>query len=96
MMMVIAYAIFEAGRGSGRLNAPQHAFGNQQAEGVVDRLERDRADLGPDGFSHGVGRDVRLPCHRSQHRQSLGGDLNTKLTEEISRVGHDRKAYVKF
>ena len=86
MMVVVAHAIFEAGRGSGRLNAPQHAFGHQQAEGVVDRLQRNGADLGPDGFSHGVGRDVRLSRHGSQHGQSLGRDLNTKLTEEIGRA----------
>jgi hypothetical protein len=86
MMMVVAYSIFEARRGSGRLYAPQHAFGHQQAEGVVDRLERDRADLGPDGFSHGVGGNVRLTCHGSQHSQSLSRDLDAKLTEEIGRA----------
>ena len=58
MVVVVADAIFETSRRPGGLNAPDEAFGDQEAEGVVDRLERDRADLGPDDLSHAVGRNV--------------------------------------
>jgi hypothetical protein len=49
------------------LNAPKQALSDEEAESVVHRLERDRTDLGPDGFGHTVGRDVGLPRNRPQH-----------------------------
>jgi hypothetical protein len=69
------------------LNAPDEAFGNQDAQGVVHRLQRDRPDLAPDNIGYAVGRDVGLTCDRPQHSQSLGGDLNTTLAKKISGVG---------
>ena len=87
MVVVVADPILEASRRSGGLNAPDEALGDQDAEGVVHRLERDGADLGPDGLGHAVGRDVGLTRDRPQDRQSLGGDLNAALTKEIGRVG---------
>ena len=84
--MIVANAILESSRGSGGLNAPDKAFGGKYAEGVVDRLERDGADLGLDGLGDAVSRNVRLTRHRPQDSQSLGGDLNTALTKEGNRV----------
>ena len=87
MVVVVADAILEARRRSGGLNAPDEALGDQDAERVVHRLQRDGADLGPDGLGHGVGRDVGLTGDRPQHRQSLGRDLNAVLTKKVSRIG---------
>ena len=67
MVVVVADPILEASRGSGGLDAPEQAFGDQDAEGVVHRLERDGADLGPDGLGHGVGRDVGVAGNGAQN-----------------------------
>ena len=72
MMVVVADAILEARRRPGGLNAPDEALGDQDAEGVVHRLERDGTDLGPDDLGHAVGRDVGLTRDRPQHRQTAG------------------------
>jgi hypothetical protein len=86
MVVVVADPILEASRRSRGLNAPDKALGNQHAEGVVHRLERDSTDLGPDGLGHRVRRDVGLTRDRPQDSQSLGGHLDTALTKELSRV----------
>ena len=86
MVVVVANSVLEASGCPGRLNAPDETFGDQDAESVVHRLERDRTDLGPHDLGHLVGRDVRLPCHCPKDRQSLGRDLNTAFTKEFSYV----------
>jgi hypothetical protein len=92
MVVVVADAILEASRRSGRLNAPEKAFGDQHTECVVHRLERDGADLGPDDFGHRIGRDVGLTRDRAQDSQSLGRHLDTALPKEVCRVGrHDTR-----
>ena len=63
--------------GLGGLNAPDETLGDQDAEGVVHRLERDGTDLGPDSLGHRVGRDVGLTRYCLQDSQSLGRDLNS-------------------
>jgi hypothetical protein len=89
MMMVVADAILEAGRRAGRLNAPDQAFGDQDAEGVVHRLQRDGADFSPDDLGHAVGRDVGLARDRLKDGQSLRRHLDTALPKEVGRVsGH--------
>ena len=84
--MVVADAILVASWRPGGLNAPEEAFGDQEAEGVVHRLERDGTNLGPDCLGDAVGRDMRLTGNRPQHRQSLGGYLNPALSKEFCRV----------
>ena len=80
--------------GSSGLNAPEKAFGDQHAEGVVYRLKRDGSYLGPDGLGHGVGRDVGLTRNRPQDSQSLGRHLDTALPKEVSGVGdHEQTIY---
>ena len=86
MVVVVADPVLEASRRSGGLNAPDQALGDQDAEGVVHRLERDGTDLGPDSLSHGVGRDVGLARHRLQDRQSLGRDLDAVAPKQLSRI----------
>jgi hypothetical protein len=89
MVVIVADAILEASRRPGRLNAPDEASCDEDAEGVVHRLERNGTDFGSDDFAHTLGRDVRLARYCSQHSQSLGRDLNTTLTKEVSGiVGH--------
>ena len=89
MVVVVADALLETSRRAGGLNAPDKVLGDQDAEGVVHRLERDGTDLGPDGLGHGVGRDVGLTGNRPQDSQSLRRHLDTALTKKFSRVsGH--------
>jgi hypothetical protein len=83
MVMVIAHPIFEARRRPRRLNAAEEAFGNQEGERVVHRLERYGADLGPHRLGHAIGCDVRLIRHDAPDRQSLGRDLNTALAKKV-------------
>jgi hypothetical protein len=86
MVVVVADPILEASRRPGGLNAADEAFGDEDAEGVVHRLERDGADLGPDNLGHAVGRDVGLTRDRPQDSQSLGRNLDTALPKEVGRV----------
>jgi hypothetical protein len=90
MVMVVANSTLEPSSRPGGLNAPDEAFGDQHAEGVVHRLKRDGTDLSPDELGHDVGRDVGLPRDRPQDSQPLGGDLNTALAKELCRVGNHR------
>jgi len=58
MVMVVAYPILEARRRPGWLNAPDQTLSNQDGQRVVDRLERDGPDFGPDRLGHYLRRDV--------------------------------------
>jgi hypothetical protein len=88
MVMVVTDSIFETRRRSRRLNAADQAFGDQDAERVVHRLQRDRADLGAHCVSHSVCRDVGFARHRAQHGYPLGCYLNTALPKEIGGIRH--------
>jgi hypothetical protein len=87
MVVVVANPILEVRGEPGGLDAPDQPFGDQNAEGVVHRLERNGTDLGPDDRGHVVGGDVRLSGDRPENRQSLGRDLNATLTKGIGGVG---------
>ena len=82
MMVVVADPILEAGRRAGGLDAADQAFGDQEAQRVVHRLERDGADLGPDDLGHAIGGDVGLAADRAEDRQTLGRDLNAARAKE--------------
>jgi hypothetical protein len=89
MVMVVADASLEPCRRSCRLDPPDQAFGVQNTQAVVHRLERDGADLFSDGCGHGVSRDVGLARDGPKNSQPLRGDLNAALFEDLSRVdGH--------
>jgi hypothetical protein len=92
MVMVVTDTIFEARRRARRLDAPDEPFGGQQIERVVDRLQRDRANLGPHGVSHTPRRGVRLIRDGPQHGQALGRDLNAVLAKEIGGVGRHARS----
>jgi hypothetical protein len=87
MVVVVADPRLEAGGRPGGLNAPDETLGDEQAQGIVNGLERDGPDLGPDGIGDLVGRDVGLPRNGPQNGQPLGGDLNAVLPKEIAGVG---------
>jgi len=90
-MVVVTHAIFEPRGRAGRLDPANQALGGEQRERVVDRLERDRADLAPHRVGDGVGGDVRRRGDGAQHREPLGGDVNGALAQERSRVGGHAK-----
>ena len=94
--MVVADAIFEPRRGSGRLNAADQTLGDQHGEGVVDRLQRDGADLTLDDPGDAVGADVRPAGDRPHHGEPLGGDVDAALAEQRSRVGGHRHRIVQI
>jgi hypothetical protein len=87
MMVIVTDARFETRRRPRRLDAPDDAFANQDAQRVVHRLQRDRANLGAYGVGHAVRGDMRMPRHCSQHSQSLRRDLKTMLSKKLRRVG---------
>ena len=92
MVVVVADPILEARRCPGGLNAPEEAFGDQDAERVIHRLERYGTDLGLDDLGHAVGRDVGPTGDCPQDSQSLGSNLNTALPKEVRRVcGHAKE-----
>jgi hypothetical protein len=89
MVMVVAHPILEASGGPGGLNAPDQALGRQDAERVVDRLQRNGPDLGPDDIRDGIGRDMGMTRDRPKDGQPLGGHLNAALPKELSQIdGH--------
>jgi len=85
--MVVADTILVPSRRPRRLDTPKEAPCDEDAEGVVHRLMRDRPDLRSDELGHAVGGDVRLTSHCAQHRQSLSGHLNAALAKEMNGVG---------
>ena len=88
--MVVADAILESRRGSRRLNAPDETAGDKDAERVVDRLQRDGADLAFDDVGDGVGGNVRVRRHGAHDGQPLRGDLDALSTKEPGRIGDHR------
>jgi hypothetical protein len=86
MVMVVADAILEQSRRTGRLNAPDEPLGDQEAERVVDRLKRDGADLSPDNLRDRVRRDVRLTRHRTENSEPLSRHLNAALAKAAGSV----------
>jgi hypothetical protein len=96
MVVVVADPSLESGRRPGGLNAPDEAGGDQDAQGVVHRLERDGTDLGPGDLSYAVGCAMGPAGYGPQDGQSLGRDLNATLTKEVSRVDSHAKSLDQF
>jgi hypothetical protein len=59
---------------------------DEQREGVVDRLERNRTDIRADPFGHAIRGDVRLTGDDAHDREPLRGDVNAALAQERGRV----------
>lgn len=86
MVVVVPDSSFESGWRARRLNAPDESFGDQNAEGVIDRLERDRTDLSSDRFGHRIGCDVRLSRDDAKDGQTLGCDLDASLPQQLRGI----------
>ena len=91
MVVIIADPILITSRRAGRLNASDKPLGDQNPQGVVHRLQRDRPNFGPDDLGHAVGRNVGLTRYGPQYSQSLGRDLNAALAKELSWVADHAK-----
>lgn len=81
VVVMIPDPIFVAGRRTGRLDAPDEALLNQEAERVVNRLARDGSDIGTHILGDGVCRAVGATRNRSQHGQALGCNLDAAFAE---------------
>ena len=56
---------------------------------VINRLERDGADLVAHDLGDAIRRDVRLASDGAQHGEALRGDLNAAVAKEAGVVrGH--------
>jgi hypothetical protein len=89
VVVVVAHPILEPRRRPGGLDAPDEAFGGQNGEGVVHRLQRNGTDLGPNDSGDRIGGDVRRTRDGPQNSQTLRRDLNTSLAKKLRRVrGH--------
>lgn len=86
--MVVADPILIKSGRPGRLNAPNQSLFDQHAEGIINRLLRDRTDLGANLFGDYVHGAVRPARNSIQHGQTLGRNRNAVLTKEGGRIGH--------
>ena len=86
MVMVVADPVLEPSRRPGGLNAADESCGDQDAESVINRLQRDGADLRLGDVGDDVGRDVRLTGDGPQHRQPLSRNLDAVFAQEACWV----------
>ena len=82
MVMIVADAILESRGGPRRLYTAEEPVIDEQRERVVDRLQRDRADLGSDAFGHAIRGDVRLTGYHAHDGEPLCGDVDATLAKE--------------
>ena len=91
VVVVITDPILEPGWRAGGLDAANQAFGDQEVQRVVHRLERDGADLGPDDLGYSIGGDVGGAADCAEDRQTLSGDLNAPCAKERRLIrSHDQ------
>ena len=89
VVVVVTDTIFEPGRGTCGLDAPQQTLVDEGAERVVHGLAGNRADVGTHDVGKRVGGRVRMPGDRAQDREALSGDLQAVLAEQLG--GLDRR-----
>jgi hypothetical protein len=77
VVVVVSDAVLVQRRGADRLNAPNETFVDEQAERVIDRLARDRSDVGFGGFGDVFGRAVGLVSDGAKYRKPLRGDVES-------------------
>lgn len=88
MVVIVANPIFIKRRRTGRLNASDKSFSDQNAESIINRLLGDGSNLGTHIFSdriHGAMGGIR-DC--TQYRQTLRRNGDTVLTKDWSEIGH--------
>lgn len=86
MMVVVGHAILEQGGRPGRLNAPDEPLIDEDGQRVVDGLQRDDADLGPDDARQRVRGGVGMTRYGAQDGDPLRRYLDAALPEEFSRM----------
>jgi hypothetical protein len=87
MVMVVADAILESSRRTGRLNASNNATDDQDCQRVVHRLQRDGADFRSDNLGDRISGGMRLTRDGAQDRQALRRYLDSALSKQVRRVG---------
>ena len=89
VMVIVAHAVFVAGRRASWLNAPNQVLIDQHCKRVVHRLARDRADHCAHVVGQVVGGGMRTCCQGAHHSHSLSGDLNAVLAQQLIDItGH--------
>ena len=76
VMIVSDPVLVQRGRAD-RLNSTNETLVDQQAQGVVDRLARDRSDVGLGGFGHILCSAVGLVGDGSKNCEPLRGDVES-------------------
>ena len=88
VVMIVADAVFITRRGIGGLDASDDAVVGEDAQDIIDRLTRDRADVLADAFGQGVGSGVRMTRDGPEDGQALGRDGQVVLAKGGFRVAH--------
>ena len=86
MVMVVADAALESRWRAGRPDAADHAVCDEQVQRVVDRLERDGADVAAHDLGDALCREVRLAGDGAQHGEAPRGDLDAAAAQQIAGV----------
>jgi hypothetical protein len=86
VMVVVAHAALVERRRPRGFDPTDEAVVGQDTEGVVDRLARDRPDLGTRVFRHPFRRAVGMARDGTQHGQSLGRHVQAVLAEQGGEV----------
>ena len=84
MVVVVGHPVLVAGRRAAGLNASQQALVGEGAKHVVNRLTGDGPQLRSRLGVQLVGTRVGPMGHRLHYGQSLGGDLETVLPEQLA------------
>ena len=85
-MVVVGHAILEEGGRAGGLDAPDEPLLDEDGQRVVDGLQRNGADFGPDDGCERIRGDVRMARHRAQDGDPLRRDLDAALPQKFRRV----------
>lgn len=88
MMVVVSDAVLVECRRSAGLDTADKSLFGEDSDRVINRLSRNRPDLGADFLSEGVRRDVGTARHCPQHGQTLGGHEDALIAEKFSPIGH--------
>lgn len=83
VVMVVADSIFVPSNRPRGLDATDQALLDEDIEGVIDRLPRDRADLGAHGFGNVFGRGVRMCGNGLSDCKPLRGDMYAVITQQL-------------
>ena len=86
MVMVVTDAVFVAGSGPRRLDAPNQVLVDEQRNRVVHRLTRDRPDHSPNFVGQLVGGGVAARRYGTHDRQPLSSHLHPMLAKKLMNL----------